>query len=229
MIHSYKDAYKNPQHPVYIFFGAGLEVEKAPNALHFVIDEYVSIDDARRIQEYASVVQTGEVTRIYIEAPGITSAAQHALLKTLEEIHNNTVLYFCFPPQTDVLPTLRSRCFVIDVASEIAYLEAEAFIAASPKDKLAFIEKLWMVDEADAATEAEQSNQKPTQRPLGRHAQIQVFLHGLEVSIHNQINKRAAAKKDRQNILLLDAMHYIQESTRVGGLTKASLQLLAFA
>lgn len=82
-------------------------------------EKAVGIQDVRRIQEkvYLKPLKS-EFRAILIDATtGITIEAQNALLKTLEEAPDATVIVVQVLNADEILPTILSRCKIIEVNS----------------------------------------------------------------------------------------------------------------
>jgi DNA polymerase III gamma/tau subunit len=75
------------------------------------------IDSAREIKSYLTrkPYQSEAITIILREAQALTPEAQNALLKTLEEPPGPTQIYITAPSAESFLPTLRSRCQIINL------------------------------------------------------------------------------------------------------------------
>jgi len=74
------------------------------------------IDDAHEMRERASGKAIGERRAFVISAGAITTEAQNALLKTLEEPPGNALFIFIVPAPLVLLGTVRSRAQIIDLA-----------------------------------------------------------------------------------------------------------------
>lgn len=99
---------------------AVLEFEKA-----------VGIADVREIQRkiYLSPLK-GDFKGVLLDAtPGITLEAQNALLKTLEEPPESTLIIVQVLNSDEILPTILSRCKVIELSSKKEYSDISKFIA----------------------------------------------------------------------------------------------------
>lgn len=83
-------------------------------------EKTVGIPDVRGIQQkiYFKPFKS-EVRAVLIDAtPGITIEAQNALLKTLEETPDSTLIIVQVLNADEILPTILSRCKVIELSSE---------------------------------------------------------------------------------------------------------------
>lgn len=76
----------------------------------------ISIDDVREIITFLSQASHQSGNRVVvIVADNLTLACANALLKTLEEPPNNTFFILLAKHQSAVLPTVKSRCFVLSI------------------------------------------------------------------------------------------------------------------
>lgn len=98
---------------------AVLEFEKA-----------VGIADVREIQRriYLSPLKGGYKGVLLDATPGITLEAQNALLKTLEEPPESTLIIVQVLNSDEILPTILSRCKVIELSSKKEYSDTSKFI-----------------------------------------------------------------------------------------------------
>lgn len=94
----------------------GWELEKNPN---YQIREYarMGIDDARDLQDRVSKTALGRDERkvFVVLFDSITTQAQNALLKTIEEPSVGTHLFFVVPSEHILLPTILSRVMLFAV------------------------------------------------------------------------------------------------------------------
>jgi len=97
----------------------GVTLSRNPDLFEFHF-ETLGIDDARELyhlQSNKSLSLDGKQFFL-ISAFGITTEAQNALLKLLEEPTESTHFFFILPYIGMLIPTLRSRVFVIQTRSE---------------------------------------------------------------------------------------------------------------
>ena len=112
---------------------------------HFLRFESMGIDEARDIEERASLQAFGDSRQFFILFfERITHEAQNALLKLLEEPTPQTHFYLVTPTFELLLPTLRSRLFFIPTVSngEIDTKQAQDFLSFSVSDRLVFIKDI---------------------------------------------------------------------------------------
>ena len=128
---------------------------KELNILHrqnpdFFYEKYgvLGVDESRKIKDNhlsKSFVEGGK--RIFvIECSGMTHEAQNSLLKIFEEPHEDSHFFLLMPTAEVLLPTLRSRLYIIK-SEEVSHGDgvmatAEKFLKLSKKDRVAFAEDL---------------------------------------------------------------------------------------
>lgn len=109
------------------------------------------IDEARELRARASL-GAFRGRRVFIVAtPSVTSEAQNALLKTLEEPTGNALFFFILPSPQTLLPTLRSRSQILPLesAEQSSLVDANAFLAASVQKRLDMLSPLLEKGEED--------------------------------------------------------------------------------
>ncbi len=122
--------------------------------------EQFTIDDARLLKE-KSIRKPVSIDRtvLIVATAVITTDAQQALLKVLEEPSPHTHIFLLIPPTTQLLPTVISRVYVVphgsDQSSETSEKNIRAqvttFIANQPAERLLRVQKL--VDGKDVAAQ----------------------------------------------------------------------------
>lgn len=124
-----------------------IEHSKNPDFYHEKF-ETLGIDESRRIKEnHLSKSFTEGSKRIFIiEASGITHEAQNSLLKIFEEPNEDSHFFLIMSSSEILLPTLRSRLFIIKSNEENeenqAIKDAERFLKLSKKDKIDFVDEM---------------------------------------------------------------------------------------
>src|SRR5258708_7305110 len=86
----------------------------------FEYEKAVGIQDVRELQKkiYLKPIKS-EFKAVFIDATeGITTEAQNALLKTLEETPSDTIIIVQVQNADEILPTILSRCKIIELKSE---------------------------------------------------------------------------------------------------------------
>lgn len=112
------------------------------------------IDEARELRERASARALHDRRAFIVVAPSMTTEAQNALLKTLEEPRADALFFLVvLAPQT-LLATLRSRCQTLSFSADDGgdnedQQEAAAFLAASPVRRLDLLKPLLEKGEND--------------------------------------------------------------------------------
>ncbi|MBI4037384.1 hypothetical protein HY385_03095 [Candidatus Daviesbacteria bacterium] len=132
-----------------------------PNILWFAAEDKLGIEQARSIKDFLSLkpYQGKHQAVVVIAAENLTDEAQNALLKTLEEPPQETVLILGVGSEDQLLPTIVSRCQVVDLTSH-AYAtpearldsarqveqkyqqEIEKLLTSSVEERFQFVEKL---------------------------------------------------------------------------------------
>ncbi|MDN5744294.1 MAG: DNA polymerase III subunit delta' [Nocardioidaceae bacterium] len=79
----------------------------------------IGVDEVRELVRRASLSPMGERWQILIveDADRLTEQACNALLKAIEEPNGRTIWMLCAPTVDDVLPTIRSRCRLVILAT----------------------------------------------------------------------------------------------------------------
>ncbi len=129
----------------------GIQVEGNADVLE---SEYklFTVDDARALRDRAQSRAFGEHGRVFIVvAPSVTNEAQNALLKTLEEPPAGASFFIVVPSVLALLPTLRSRTQVLELAAEKieGLIDVSAFLAAPAEKRLDMLKPLHSHDEDD--------------------------------------------------------------------------------
>ncbi len=88
---------------------------------NFVARKYekFGIDEARALIEHGALKSTGSRALFVVATSSITSEAQQALLKLLEEPQQGTI-FVLLVPHGILLPTLRSRCMQLPLTVEMS-------------------------------------------------------------------------------------------------------------
>jgi hypothetical protein len=124
----------------------GRNLQGDPNIVVMKPEETtIGIEPIRDLQGALSIPPSGDVVRLVFVGPAekITQPAQQALLKILEEPPEKTEICLFARAKSDVLPTLLSRCIVVDLREKRAG-ESSVFLlplskARSIKEKLAVL------------------------------------------------------------------------------------------
>ena len=107
----------------------------------------IGVDEVRDLVRRSALAPVGRHWQILIveDADRLTEQACNALLKAIEEPTRRTVWMLCAPTVEDVLPTIRSRCRLLTLATP------------TPEDVAAFLVRSHGVDEALASYAARAS------------------------------------------------------------------------
>jgi len=134
---------------VHLVISSTLETANLPSDLmspatdvRHVIKDQLGIADARDLVELSSRTSlSSETYSFVIVTKSITTEAQNALLKLLEEPPKNTSIYLVVPHESLLIPTLRSRFITAEsVVAEIGQdVDAQIFLTTPIADRLALI------------------------------------------------------------------------------------------
>lgn len=122
-----------------------LEFSKHANPDYIELEtEVFGIDEARSLSEWSIKRPIcGDLKVAVISVPHLTSEAQNALLKTLEEPPAGTYFFFILPSSSGLLLTLRSRVHLYYVrGNSEKQIHAKKFLQASIAERLAEIKNL---------------------------------------------------------------------------------------
>ena len=139
--------------------GLDISLELNPDFYHKKF-ELFTIDDSREIKAiHGSKPFSSESPRVFvIEIHAITREAQNALLKIFEEPASNNFFFLMVPSFDILLPTLRSRLYILDIETDQknSSQNTSDFLSLSLKEKIAFVDKLAesISDEKQAKHEA---------------------------------------------------------------------------
>ncbi len=111
------------------------------------------IDDAIELRDRSNKRPIAGLQRFFIVAtPGMTSEAQNALLKTLEEPPADAAFFFIIPAPEMLLSTLRSRAQILipdQTSKREEVVDARAFLASDSQRRLDMLKPLLEKDEGD--------------------------------------------------------------------------------
>lgn len=104
---------------------------------------FFGVEEARELRDRAQLAAHGAHRVFVIAAPSMTSEAQNALLKTLEEPPMGTLFFIIVPSPAALLPTVRSRVQPLSIAHEaISGVSVEDFLQASAEARLKMLTPL---------------------------------------------------------------------------------------
>lgn len=109
------------------------------------------IDDARELRERSQLRPSGERRYFVIATPTMTSDAQNALLKTLEEPPADAHFFFIVTSPQSLLATLRSRAQILELENTArdGQVDATSFLAANASKRLDMLSVLLEKDDDD--------------------------------------------------------------------------------
>lgn len=83
----------------------------------------IGIEEVRIVQKNLSLkpIQSNQKILVIYDAHLLTTQAQNALLKVLEEPPNNTIIILVSPSISTLLPTVISRCGVVELETTTAF------------------------------------------------------------------------------------------------------------
>lgn len=126
-----------------------------PDVLYFKAGEKLGIAEARKIKQHFALKPYSLKGRVVIteDASVMTTEAQNALLKTLEEPPEEAILILGAPSDANLLPTILSRCEIViltpskvegegSLANASTYQDIEKLISSGIEDRFEYIEKL---------------------------------------------------------------------------------------
>lgn len=123
-----------------------------PDLLWFGEDVKLGIEEARKIKDFLSLkpYQGKKSGVVVLTAENLTPEAQNALLKTLEESMGETVFILGVSSEEQLLPTIISRCKVINLKSipikdelvQKYQKEIDKLLESSLRERFQFVEKL---------------------------------------------------------------------------------------
>jgi hypothetical protein len=120
-----------------LFDKLSIEVLGNPDIFFWKEDRF-GIDEARELKPRSESRAFGERKIFVITSQFLTPEAQNALLKVFEEPGENNH-FFILAKRNNLLPTLLSRLFVLDLQSkETTSKEAVKFLQSSVTDRLIF-------------------------------------------------------------------------------------------
>ncbi len=123
----------------------GVSTKGNPDVLAFSFSELL-VDNVRdALLPFASLKPLGERKYLIVSFARANDAAQNALLKAVEESLGRTIFFFCVDTAGHLLPTLRSRCIVVESGKEKGEKgteEAEEFLKESYEKRLVRVDKM---------------------------------------------------------------------------------------
>ena len=123
--------------------GGGMEL-KGNSDIYIRSYKSFGIDDAREIRDRSALRPIGERRIFILATPDMTTPAQNALLKTLEEPRGDALFFFIVRSPETMLATFLSRAQMLaieGVASE-QLVDAKKFLAAVPATRIEMLKPL---------------------------------------------------------------------------------------
>lgn len=156
---------------------SGIDTHGNPD-LYIYTYRQLGVDEARALSARASLKAVGARRIFVVAATQMTTEAQNALLKTIEEPRGDAFFVFIVPSPDTLLATVRSRAHVLEIggAGEASAIDSKKFLLAAVADRLKMLQSLIEKDEND---------ERDT-------AAIVAFLSSLE----RYLAQHAGAKKD---------------------------------
>ena len=140
---SLRNVIENPEHHVYVVHESVDESSIDKNKdIHILKNkDGVGVDDVEVLYDFA-ITKVGKNNRkVIIITPTITQQAQNSLLKLVEDMQEGVFFYFCIPKNVLLLPTLKSRCIIIEAEQEDDISSTfKTFIKSTPAERLQSIE-----------------------------------------------------------------------------------------
>ena len=119
-----------------------------PDLLYFQKGDKLGIPEARKIKDHFSLKPYSAKGRVVVleDASTLTTEAQNALLKTLEELPKQALVILCAASDAHFLPTVLSRCEIVRLQGTGDRLqgteEIEKLLKSNIADRFEYIEKL---------------------------------------------------------------------------------------
>ena len=139
----------------------GIEPRGNPDVYVREYSSSFGVEEARELAARASSRAFGSAPtspklrraqRVFIiVTPGMTSEAQNALLKTLEEPSGDALFFIVVPSPQTLLPTLRSRAQILRISSHEQELpvDPKTFLKSKPEKRIEILKPLLDKDEDD--------------------------------------------------------------------------------
>ncbi len=128
--------------------GNGVNIDESADVYVREYKQFV-VDDARELRDRAQTRGVGGSRVFIIVAPNMTTEAQNALLKTIEEPPAGARFFFIVPSPQTLLATVRSRAQVLELGFSSTSVDIKEFLAAPPEKRLDMMKSLYSHDEDD--------------------------------------------------------------------------------
>lgn len=123
-----------------------------PDLIYFKSGEKLGIEQARKIKQHLLLKPFQAKGKVIVieDAAALTTEAQNALLKTLEEPPPQTVVLLGVASESELLPTILSRCQIINLTHDTKDISLDndlqqdisKLLKANFSERFAYIEKL---------------------------------------------------------------------------------------
>ncbi|MCA9379578.1 hypothetical protein KC675_00175 [Candidatus Dojkabacteria bacterium] len=165
----------------------------------------IGIDKTRKLKEWFSVKPYSSPNKFAViqNADLLTVEAQNSILKLLEEPNDNCFIALTLANPSNLLPTVLSRCEIIQDTKVARSSEDSNFMMLSRTQQFKYIEDLFSEKNA-----------------IEQNKNIKTFLFNLLSTLQKQLEKDHSNTKLRQNIDLVD-----QTSIMISGNTSKRLAL----
>jgi DNA polymerase III gamma/tau subunit len=117
--------------------------QKSPDVF-LINDESVGIEKTREIKKFlaSKPIKDERKAVVITNGEGLTTEAQNGMLKTLEELSGDQLVVICSPQKNILLPTVVSRCQLINVKNKTKSTGIfDKLIKLNKKEKVYFFEK----------------------------------------------------------------------------------------
>jgi len=115
----------------------------------------ISIDDIRLLQDTHDQRSLSGQKTIVCSGSFITTQAQNALLKMMEDVKEGERIFLVIPNELELLPTIISRVQKHTLQSESVMKEAESFVSMPAPKRISYIEEKFLsIEESDEKRDA---------------------------------------------------------------------------
>lgn len=137
-----------------------IQEKNIPAYFVYRFEEVLKIADVRLIKKNLSLAIPKNLFRLFILPENITIDAQNALLKTIEELGDETFIFFPTNTPEILLPTILSRCKIVWVSIfeklESALSNDVQFLAKAKDKRELFLSALQLADKISAKNGSEE-------------------------------------------------------------------------
>lgn len=182
------------------------------------------IGEAQDIRHKALLRALGDDGRVFVlTMPSMTTEAQNALLKVLEEPPAGASFFFIVPTPQTLLPTLLSRMQILNlIQGESEGLVSSAhFLKASTAERLEMLKVFFPKKKGEDADEGEEEGETKTKRDI---AGAVAFLSALESALYARATPEKSASMREGVRAIYRARTYVNDK---GSLMKSLLEQVA--